>query len=752
MQARADVASHAVNYRPELHGLRATAILMVAVYHIWVGRVSGGIDVFLLISSFLLMQTFMRRVERDSGIGLVEYWLKAFKRLLPPAVVTILGTVIAVEAFFPPERIRGALSEAVASLCYHENWYLAENSLDYYADKSSISPLQHFWSLSIQGQIFVLWPAIIALCWFVAKKTKLNVRVLLFVVFGAIFALSLVWSIYDTANNQSYAYFSTWTRLWEFALGALLALILPKIEGYFGYGPGIKAHRDMHMLLGRVVLGWVGLIAMLLCGVVIDVEGKFPGYIALWPLGAAILVLVAGNTGIPFACDRILASGPLKFLGDISYALYLVHWPVLITTLQLTKSSQVTLWQGVIVLAISISLAAVLTKSVDAPIRYSAWAAKRKLNSAAIVVLSLAVGLTPVLTYQKTLNDKADSQLEYSSANNPGALVLQEDYLPIGDPNAQTLPLRENIEREWAAISGSECMGEFAPDDPVLDEFCVHAPGDPQKVALITGNSRVEQYVPFLEPALKEQGWTIVQLLKGGCPLINNDSESLRIFDYLMQTEEGAPQDSDVHDTEQSPAGAESQVAETSVGTEPQEETECSKWSRAVDEYILRVKPGLVITGSTIVPQIQNRDEVITPGLEKLVEKYTSEGIDVLALRDEPRIQKNPFHCIDELKDTLDDLEAPMANELIGILCGVEKDKMFADPDPALQLHEHVRGDGQLFLFDPTPWICPDGFCPTIIGNVHVYLDHNHLTSTYSKTMYPLVKDQLQEILVAAAS
>lgn len=717
---------------------------MVAAYHIWIGRVSGGIDVFLLISSFLLMQTFMRRIDNSRHIALVGYWLKAFKRLLPPAIVTILFTVIAVQAFFPAERIRGVLREAVASICYYENWFLAVNSFDYYADKSVVSPLQHFWSLSIQGQIFLLWPAIIAVCWFLGRKINFSVRQILTLVFGVIFGGSLIWSIIQTNTNQSYAYFSTWTRLWEFALGALLALILPGVERFFGYGPGKEFTGSRSALNVRVGLGWFGLIAMLLCGVLVDVQGMFPGYVALWPTGAAVLVLIAGNTGVWYSADRILSSRPLKFLGDISYALYLAHWPVLITTLQLTGSSQLNIPQGFVVLAVSIAFATVLTKYLDAPIRYSVWAAKRHRNSLAIILASLLVGLVPVISYQTIIQKRLEKISAVVSVDNPGALVLSEDFEDYSNKDKPIKPLREQMEDEWAAIDGVQCDGEFRPNDETLADGCRVGHNDRNKVAVVTGNSRVEQYLPFLEPALQKNGWTIVELLRGGCSFISPDEESYQRYKILRGETRSS---SDFSETFSESVGVvESPVSDTSNGPS------CLEWSKAVDEYIEKINPDLVIAASTYVPNPGDQSEEIVPGFDKIVEKYTSRGIQILGIRDEPRLKQTPFECMDPIVENgLKDLDEKAAYEIAAKVCTQPMGEIYSSQDPAKALTNFEREPGKLYLFDPTPWICPDGECPLIVGNLFVYMDSYHMTSAYTRSMYPLVEDKLDEILISAA-
>jgi peptidoglycan/LPS O-acetylase OafA/YrhL len=162
-QPRAARLKAKAGYRPEVQGLRALAVLMVVTYHVWLGRVSGGVDIFLLVSAFLLTLSFVRKVENGAPLRLVSHWLHLFKRLIPAAVVVILGVLAGTWLIIPQSRWPDVLNEAWASLLYRQNWLLAETAVDYYAqDHSGASPLQHFWSLSIQGQVFILWPLIFA--------------------------------------------------------------------------------------------------------------------------------------------------------------------------------------------------------------------------------------------------------------------------------------------------------------------------------------------------------------------------------------------------------------------------------------------------------------------------------------------------------------------------------------------------------------------------------------------------------------
>ena len=200
-------------FRPEVQGLRALAVLMVVAYHVWLGRVSGGVDIFLLISAFLLTLSFVRKAEAGRPFGLLAHWLHLFKRLLPAAVVVILAVLAGTWLILPQGRWPQVLDQAWASLLYRQNWLLADTAVDYYAqDHAGASPLQHFWSLSIQGQVFILWPlvfaataAVLNLLSRVPRLQGLTYRGLLALVFAAVFAVSLAYSIDQTASNQAYA-------------------------------------------------------------------------------------------------------------------------------------------------------------------------------------------------------------------------------------------------------------------------------------------------------------------------------------------------------------------------------------------------------------------------------------------------------------------------------------------------------------------------------------------------------------------
>ena len=247
------------------------------------------------------------------------------------------------------------------------------------------SPVQHFWSLSIQGQFFLVWPLLVALVALAARGDAARIRAHLTVAVLGVFAASLTFSVVLTATNQPLAYFHSLTRLWEFALGGLLALTIDTVR---------LPRRT------RVRLGWVGLVGLLACGAVLQVDTIFPGFVALWPTGCAVLVLLAGVTGARGGADRLLTSRPLRYVGDLSYPLYLWHWPVLVFTLVLTGRDRLDLANGAVVVALSVVLAVLTHHLVEKPVPALPGGGYR-VAVAGLAAVFLASGLWQVEAVQR---------------------------------------------------------------------------------------------------------------------------------------------------------------------------------------------------------------------------------------------------------------------------------------------------------------------------------------------------------------
>lgn len=657
-------------YRPEVQGLRALAVLMVVTYHVWLGRVSGGVDIFLLISAFLLTLSFVRKVESGSPLKLVSHWLHLFKRLLPAAVVVILGVLIGTWAILPQSRWADVLDQAWGSLLYRQNWLLADSAVDYYAqDHSGASPLQHFWSLSIQGQVFILWPLVfagVAVLHRTIRRPAVSYRLLLAVAFGAIFAVSLAYSIDQTATNQAYAYFDTRTRLWEFALGSLLALALPYLK------PG---------KIVRVILGWTGVAAMISCGLLLTVDRSFPGFVALWPTLAAAAIIVAGQSGSRFGADRLLSWKPLVSLGDNSYALYLWHWPLLVLALAGTGVVSPNLVQGLAIVAASVVMAVLTTRFVEKPLREWHWPQRRIWRNAVVIVACGALLAGPVSLWQTKLTADEAAAAAQPRELTPGAAALTPENVGKPTPEAKIIPAPAAMKNEWADIDGL-CTDSNVPSDPVLSGCLQNSKPDVvTKRIVVLGDSHAQQYMAALGPIAKEHGWEVVALLKGNCRF-----------------------------------GAES----------AERDAECNAFNKASAQYVLEHKPDAVFT----VASLTHKDapfETEVPGYLEGIKPFTDAGMDVVGVRDNPRFAFNMPECVQKKGADAAECNPPLSESL-------------ADSSPLDEYRGKVDG---LHLMDLSDFICADGICPAVVGNVYVYKDDNHLTKTYVQSMIPMFEQRL---------
>ena len=669
MPSDSQVVNRYSGFRPEVQGLRAIAVLMVVVYHVFIGRVSGGVDIFLLISAFFMTLSFVRKSEDGRPLAIGRYWLHTFKRLLPLAAATILLTSIALGLWYPEWAVWAYRGDGLAALFYVENWQLAAVQADYYAaDESLASPFQHFWSLSVQGQVFLIWPLIFGLAWLICRKMGWRPVRVLAVLFGLLFAGSLAYSVYITKADQQHAYFDTGARLWEFAFGSLLALAIPFVRS---------------PKWTRVTLGWVGLAGMILCGIVLDVQGVFPGWIALWPLGSAAAIMIAGSSGSALGVDRFLSWSPVQRLGDSAYALYLVHWPILTTYRAVTGQLDVALVPGALLVLSSIGLAVVLTRFIDEPLRRWRWAEATTKHMAAVVAFIVMVTATAVGGWISFETSRLRQETEQARAdferNNPGARSLMDDFVYQGDPGAPVLPEVGELDDQWMRLSEA-CSGRFAPIEDMGPGYCWQTPTIflPSRTVVVVGSSHAQQLLAALLPIAEERNWQLVALLQPGC--------SFGIG-----------------------------------GPDP-----CPQTSAAFLRYLLEVGPDVVVTMATRT-EVGSADGEHAPlGFDDVVAPLLDQDIAVVGIRDTPRFETSPVDCWTRQRDSRES-------------CTVPTSELLAPVSPAEAWDDRL---GYRNL-DLTDLYCPDDECPVVIGNVLVWMDHDHLTKDYASTMAAPARDRV---------
>lgn len=565
-------------YRPELQGLRALAVALVVLYHVWFGRVSGGVDVFLLVTGFLLTGQLYRAAARGR-LSLPARWSRTLVRLLPTMAVVLVTTSVAGLLVLPEGRWLQTVREVVASVLFLENWQLAADSVDYAARSNTSSVVQHFWSLSIQGQVFLIWPVVIALVALASRGVAATLHTRLTITSAAVFAVSLAYSISLTITDQQLAYFDSLARAWEFALGALLALWIDRI---------------VLPVRVRIAMGWVGVVTLIACGLIIEGVNVFPGYAALWPTGSAVLVLVAGHTRSRFAADRVLASRGARYLGDLSFPLYLWHWPVLMLYLSDRDQDAAGLRGGLLVISISVLLAVLTHHLVERPLIARGFSVRGGVKLAAV---SLAAVLMVAGAWQGAAAVRAMPSGVVGDAQHPGAMALTTG--PVR--SAPLLPTAVSVLEDWDNETDWNCSPmQAAPESNV----CIQPVQKPAKRVLIVGDSHIQQFGAALRPIAEKYNWQLISMLRGACP-----------FSTASETDPNQPG--------------------------------CVEWNDAAVREIADLKPDAVVTLASLDAR-PGLTERTPPGFPAQWKRVTDLGIPVLAVRDNPRFDFSMPDCIQQ--------------------------------------------------------------------------------------------------------
>ncbi|GAA1676462.1 acyltransferase family protein [Glycomyces endophyticus] len=670
----------------EIDGLRGLAIAVIAVYHIWFDRVSGGVDIFLLMSGFFITAGFLRSADAGRGLGHLPYAARIVRRIFPPALIVAAATVPMVLIWLPRATWTQQLGDITASALYYGNWNLAAHSVDYLSSNNGASIVQHYWSLAVQTQFYVLWPILIGLVLWTARRTGLPPMRTVAAVLALVLAASFAFALWETATNQAYAYFDTRARIWQFAAGGLLALTLR---------PSARAWT--RRLTGPLpaILGWSGVAVLVLAGAFLE-STQFPGWAALAPVAGACAVILAATAAPGTGAGRLLNTWPLQRLGTLSYTLYLWHWPILVCYLVQTGRDTATLPGGLAILAAATALAALTHWAVEQRLPATGLGQRTArgaftLGAACIaLVLAACASTTWYIAHERArLAEAATDPARY-----PGAAALDPAFntdLPDADFAPSTLDAAQDYD---PALSG-DCNTTMEGYEPLRCDFYDGdqvATGDVQDQAAATvvmyGGSKIWQWLPAVLDAAETRNWHVIAYTKNAC-IIETGQEDLGEERYRS----------------------------------------CAAWNDAVVAEIADIRPDLVLTyGSRVGYEAYETFPDYTDRYEQLL----ATGTAVAVVRDTPSPRFDIPMCVD--------LHGPGAAE-----CTVDRDAYFDEGAfDALAVPEGVH------KIDLTDHICGPEACAPVVGNVLVYRDDAHLTNTYAATLGPYLGAGLDAVLAAA--
>ncbi|MFB6609581.1 acyltransferase family protein [Agromyces sp. NPDC056379] len=514
----------------DVQGLRAVAVAAVVIYHFWPERLPGGyvgVDVFFVISGFLITGHLLRELERSGGIDVWKFWARRVRRLLPMAFVVLAVTVVLVLTLVPGAQRTDNLMQIVASAFYFENWLLASNSVDYLASTNPPTLVQHYWSLSVEEQFYIVWPLVLlGVAWVAGRGRQLRTKRVVVIGVVIIAAASFAYSMWVTSASPSWAFFVTPARVWEFAAGALIAVL----------GLRVRAARWSDGL--RIAVSWIGLAAIIVSCFAYNAATPFPGAAALLPVVGTALVIVAGQVDRVGSTTWIASAPAIQWVGDVSYSLYLWHWPLLLVLPALVGDRSGDSVVLVVLLAVVVLLSALSKRFIEDPMRGSGG--RRQRSAPVFVSMAVVMALLSIVCLGAVRGIAAEGQAEEQRATelstclgaarefapddaDCASLVDDDDLFPLPAARLDDTELYEcwSDEHEFGPVS---C--QFGPENAEL------------RVALI-GDSHAASLVPALSPAAEAGGWRLdtylgIQCQPGqtGCRYTDHFSEQVRDGQY----------------------------------------------------------------------------------------------------------------------------------------------------------------------------------------------------------------------------
>ena len=700
-------------YRHDLDGLRGIAIALVAVFHVWFGRVSGGVDVFLTLSGYFFVASLLKHVIATGGPSVswrqaINPWPRLWRllRRLLPALIVVLVFVTAMIALVMPKTRWGPLgSEVQASALYYQNWHLALDSQDYQAADSANSPMQHLWSMSMQGQFFLLtllsalalggllkalgrrWPT---LCAPSVVRWTVGVAIL------AVAAVSFAWANWRHGINQPFTYYDTIARLWEPLVGGLLAVLIPQ---RMVRDEPARLSRFALPASGRDVVGVLALALIITCGWWINGVAEYPAAWALVPVGATLALIWIGSpicarpgsagTADRGLVSRMLAHPRLVWLGSVAYALYLWHWPLLIFYLAWRYQDRVNWAEGAAILAISLVLAWATTTYIERPLRAGAgrggFSAAYRRILVTLLIIATAVTATTAVVWQHNAATATVNTADLDPRLYPGGLAYL-DNAPV--PKVDPQPSPEVVEKDWPITSYDSIISGWK--DPSI-KVGVYGDRNATRTVALVGGSHAEYWITALDEIGKRRGFKVTTYLKVGCALTTS-----HVFVWFGQ-----------------------------------KYYQCNDWSRRVMDRLAVDKPDVVFTNSTR-PVPNGPGDFVPTDYTDVFDQFRDRGQRVVAVRDNPWAhgKLTPPECLAEGNKPQ--------------VCGVPRDQAMATVDPTLAIAP--RYPNMSFL-DYTDAMCDDGYCPAVVGNILVWHDFHHLTATFVRSITPAVDADLQRSL-----
>jgi peptidoglycan/LPS O-acetylase OafA/YrhL len=692
------------HHRSDVEGLRGIAILMVLAFHAEVPWMPGGlfgVDVFFVISGFVISGQLLRSLQERRPRLLADFYIRRIRRILPLAATVIGATLLASWVLLPPLRRADVARDAVAGLLDVSNWWFLAQGTNYLTAERDVSPLLHYWSLGVEEQFYVVWPIVLMVAWALLRRRHARPSHVLGGIIAAVAVSSFVAALALAQQHPQQVFYASPLRGWQFALGALVAVATlgapARVAGEAARGRPPRwwtaAGRGRGRSAAAIGMAAVGLaaLAVVVASSLLDERGRHPVLATAVPTLAAVAVIAEGSRGARSAAARVLSVSPLTWLGRISFGLYLWHWPLLVLTA--TAVGPLSWPVKVVLVAVAVALARVTVTAIEDPIRYGRrFTGSRRLSLAGGLVPTCTVLVLAVLVAflgaaragqgQPSVPGQAagaaSSALGPFAAGPvggpPGTAVAPGDVIPSGQPARHDISAR---------------MLGCQVDQPVtVSPTCTFGDVTQGHVVLL-GDSHASQWIDAVQMLAAADHQGIELLLKGGCPL---------------------PQIT---------------VVPPGLG---RPFTECDTWrSHVLDRLAAEPKPAAIYVAAD--NWYITQDDVLA-GWQKVLSRLVRFGASIVYLRDTPRMGIDVPACMSGAT-RIEDCSVPRSRAL--------------RPDPLAEAILQGRLPVLVRMIDVNPLLCPPGpsSCPAALGTTLLYRDESHLTNTAVLKLLPTLRAAL---------
>lgn len=696
-------------YRPDIEGLRAVAVVGVILFHAGLSQVSGGfvgVDVFFVISGFLITGMLWRELNGTGKVGLRKFYGARARRLLPASALVGVVIAVGVAVLLPlvgPLQAKPIFQDGIASALYVGNYWFAIKGINYLTASAPPSPYEHYWSLGVEEQFYLVWPALmIATAWLVRRAARRSgsaapsTKRPYLMVLGVVAVASFVFSLILTSDVPPMAFFSLPTRAWELAIGGLVAL-------------SADLWRRLPAMVGAI-LGWVGLALILLAYVELGRNTPYPGTAALLPVIGTALVIGAGCAAPPLGCGRILAISPMRAGGRLSYSWYLWHWPVLMVLLFIPIFWVYPLLLVLTLLVVSGVLAWLTLRLIENPFRFASvfrrspgrslalggavTAAAVCVCLAALAILPKPVGSGPAGTALAVAippSHAGQTVEDYRGAVRDGFAQVQAAVAASADLKAVPSNLQPSLPEAGTQpdyLNG--CLRDVLEVD---QRECTFGDPNSQTTVALVGDSHAQMWIPAFRDVATQRGWRLETLAKGACPMLN-----LPMFEPTLR----------------------------------RPYRECDQWRPGAISQLKAEHPRLIVLAMSreygkhidYNSNFDTYDSTWNAKLTEMVRELRATGTEVLVLGPVPNPQGWVPNC---LALHLSDATA----------CSPARSKAVNQAGIAGEKAATKAGGGQ--YADITDLFCTQERCAAIVGDTLVYRDYSHVTVRYTLQVAPVI-------------